>query len=781
MTARRRAPAFIVTSATLGVIAVISAAAWAYFARAILLPEPREREQLSVAREDFVGAEKCANCHSAQFALWRNSSHGRAGGPPSRETVIPRFDANAIIFRNARVTPRIRGGAYEFLVEQRGNPPQTLRVDGVIGGGHIYGGGTQGYVTNVADGTVRFLPFEWSKHASTWFCNTNARSGKGWTPITSSLRLEECGDWPPVRVLGDNPRYANCQSCHASQASLVLDTVARAYSTRFTSLAINCESCHGPGRKHVDLAGRGAFARGGDIGFTALAALDKDASSRVCYQCHAVKDQVREGFLSGDVLSQYYSTKLPLLGDRPLTPDGRIRTFAYQEGQQYSDCYLNGGMTCVSCHGPHDQQYRDVTGAKLTGRFSDVQCTSCHVSKAESPTSHTNHRAGSTSCTSCHMPSRQEPETRAVNTRYAGQAVVPYARSDHTISIPRPSVDAALGLVSACATCHAGTPIAEQEQQIHNWWGELKPINPTVAAQLRAVQLSDSGGALLLGARGGSPARDRHGYVQFAGIARYLENQVRPGADLASDDAARLRELVKDTDTDVRAAALAALHLAQGENRATRRVLAGALRAAGDSDAGLRQRWALSLGFMADRFKSSGNLPDAITAYSRALDVQPNSARLLLSRANAQREAGDLASAIESYRRSIDLDRGSPLAWVNFGIAFGEAGDTASAITALTNAASLDAGESLAWFNLANFSLVRGDLARAAELYQRTAKLDPSIALAHFQLAKVSLIRKDYPATLAHLRRGLAFDSSDVTARDLALELTRRLAGTARP
>jgi hypothetical protein len=61
--------------------------------------------------------------------------------------------------------------------------------------------------------------------------------------------------------------------------------------------------------------------------------------------------------------------------------------------------------------------------------------------------------------------------------------------------------------------------------------------------------------------------------------------------------------------------------------------------------------------------------------------------------------------------------------------------------------------------------------------------LDPSIVPAHFQLARVSLIGGDSVAALRHLRRGLAFDSSDAQAREMAAYLTNRpVSGTrARP
>ena len=168
----------------------------------------------------------CLGCHTL------GASGGRVG--PDLATVRQR--------RTARVTPRRRGTAYEFVVSRDGEADEVLRVDGVVGGGHMEGGGTHGFVTRRDDGTVRFLSFDWSRHDRRWFCNTNSRAQRGWVSITPELRLADCGDWPPVRVLGDLERYANCQGCHASQLSVALDTTSHRYETKFTSLAINCES-----------------------------------------------------------------------------------------------------------------------------------------------------------------------------------------------------------------------------------------------------------------------------------------------------------------------------------------------------------------------------------------------------------------------------------------------------------------------------------------------------------------------------------------------------------
>jgi tetratricopeptide (TPR) repeat protein len=737
-------------------------------------PPPTEPLASAATRADFVGAERCASCHAEQYRVWQTSTHARAGGPPSAATVIAPFNGGAIRFANARVTPRVRQGVYEFEVRPEADEPVVFRVDGVVGGGHMLGGGTQAFFMDLGDGSWRLIPFEWSRQAGVWFCNTNSRSGKGWAPISATTRLEECGDWPPSRVLGDHPRFGNCQSCHASQAIVALDSASQGYRTQFTSLAINCESCHGPGLRHVQLADAGSLGSSPDIGFGALATRDKDGSLRVCYQCHAIKDQLRPGFVSGDSLEAFYSTRLPLLGDRPLHPDGRIRTFAYQEGHQYSDCYLNGGMTCASCHDPHGQGYRTITGDPLPGRFDDAQCTSCHLSKAEGAIDHTKHPAAQVSCVSCHMPARQEPETRPGAARFAGRAVVPYARYDHTISIPRPALDSALQMVNACASCHATMSATQLEQAIAERWGEIKPIAPVIAAQLRAREGLSAGDAapLLLGSAGEATP---NAFARFAGVSRFFETYIALDTELPDAVETRLRELAGSADADIRAAALASLHLAQGSDRRTRRALAAALRAEQSRDVALRSRWAIMLGFAGDRWMGTGATGSAIAAYERALEVQPSNARLQASLGNALREAGEPTRAIAAYQRSIAIEPRQPLTWVNLGIALAQAGDAQGAVTAYVRAIAIDAAEPLAWFNLANVTLLRGDMAKAREFYGRALELDPALTEAHFQLARVGLLTRDSVAALRHLRRGLAFDSSNAEARQAADDLGRRL------
>jgi len=730
-------------------------------------PAPRPVSRAGEPRlEDFVGAERCASCHARQYAAWRGSTHGRAGGAPGRTTVLAPFGGPPIRFRDAVVTPVITpSGEYAFTVAQQDRPTRWFRVDGVIGGGHLQGGGTQGFVTRYPDGTLRFLPFEFIRREGVWFCNSTPRTGRGWVPITDHMTLAECGDWPPTRVLGDVPRFANCQGCHGSQIHTLYNPTARRYESRFTTLAINCESCHGPGRRHVELTSAGQRLVSADIGMEALATFDKDRSLAVCFRCHALKDNLAPGYLPGMPFDDYYALGFPQLGDRPLHPDGRVRTFAYQETQRYSDCSANGSMRCTDCHDPHSQSYRDVNGTPLQGRTSNGQCTGCHASKGDRLASHTHHPVGSpgSSCVACHMPYLQHPEV--------GRALR-YARSDHTIPVPRPASDTAEGVEGACHQCHAGKPSAALDAKLREWYGELKPQAALTAAMIRAAHLSDRAAAAKLLLR----PEVRHPAAQFAALGDFLERYLRPDMpSLERDVVERLEGLAQSGDIDVQALALASLHLARGRDRGVRRLLGDQLAALGDRDDAVRRRWVVALGFVGDRYRERGEPRNAITVYGKALEIRPGDPSVLLQLGLASADAGDWAAAVTAYRMSDAADPRRPLLHVNWGIALENLGDTGAARAEFRRALDVDPREPLGYFNLGALALASGRPGEAVPLLRQAGELDPSLASAHFDLARAAVLLGDGRQAVIALRRGLEFDPANTAARQVLERLERAL------
>ncbi len=712
--------------------------------------------------EDFAGATTCEECHEAQYSVWLNSTHGRAGGNPSEDLIIARFDGNPIRFADAVVTPTVDAdSSYIFIVDQEGFEPETLAVSGVIGGGHMVGGGTQGFVSEYPDGTVRFLPFDFIRREDLWFCNTNTRSDRGWIPITMDVSITECADWPPVRVLGTDDTYANCQECHAALVDLAFDSSASEYSTRITTLAIDCESCHGPMSDHVERSQPETIAADTDIAVEPLATYSKDSSLNVCFRCHALKDVMRQGYLPGKPLADYYSVGLTMLGGGPFYPDGRVRTFAYQGNHRYSDCYLNGSMTCVDCHDPHSQEYRDIWGRELSDRFADEQCTDCHSSKAEDPEAHTFHEPGTEGgkCVDCHMPYLQHPEL-GYHLRFA--------RSDHTIPIPRPGVDDRMGIVNACAQaqCHADSSVAALERVTREWYGDLKPHKPIVASLVQRDELDKRTAAAVLRDSSSFPA------AQIEALGVFVTRFLRPDMARIDPDVSRtLWQLADSPDLDVKATALAALQLVQGQIDSTRQLLAEALREAEDAGVPIRSRWATALGTFGDHYFELGDWGPAIRTYRKALEISPDRPAILMNMGLAQAYAQRHDSAVVCLRRSIEIDRRQPLAWVNLGFSLESLGDTAAAERAYRTALSISEHEAVGHFNLANILFRRGDLGPAIEHYERAISLQPTLGQAHLNLVRALVAEDELQDALAAARLWLRYFPNDQRPRQLILEL----------
>lgn len=555
---------------------------------------PGERPAQAPRFEDFVGAEACATCHPRAYDAWRASTHGRAGGRPDEVEIIAPFDGKPLVFRDAVVVPRRdESGRPVFEVGQKGRAKEILVVAAVVGGGHLAGGGNQTFFAEFPDGTFRFLPFDFSARQG-WF--VQRRPDFAWVPITPDLPLAAADNWPPHRLLGNDPLGQGCLDCHGSQIERTRDPETGASRTRWVSLAINCESCHGPGRRHVEIMQSPSASSAVDIGLAPLELLDKDASIRVCLGCHADKAMLVDGYFPGGEVEDHFGLKLEILRNQTFTPDAKVARFGYQDNHLFSDCYVNGSMVCTDCHDPHTQTYRDIWDRPLDGRYDDRQCTDCHASKLADPARHTHHAAGSqgSACVACHMPFLQQ---KGIGTH------VTYERADHTVSIPRPELDAAFGITGACARCHADLPVAELQAATDRWWGPPKPLPWYVDAILRAKDEQDVAGAAALLLR----TDVAHPSAQILTLSRLLEDRLAPDLPALDPDVQRrLEGLAASEDLDLAAIALASLHLTRGSDPEVRGFLAERMAAQGPRQGSVGVRRALVLDYLARLYASRG-------------------------------------------------------------------------------------------------------------------------------------------------------------------------------
>ena len=351
------------------------------------------------------------------------------------------------------------------------------------------------------------------------------------------------------------------------------------------------------------------------IGIQTAVGLSTDESLNMCFQCHAVKTPIREDYLPGENLQEFYSLKLPLLGnENPFGLNGRIKTFGYSLNHLYSDCYLNGAMDCTSCHNPHSNSYQDIAGNALIGRFDDNQCLSCHMAKSNDITAHTYHKPESegSSCVACHMPARQH---LAIGTE------IQYKRTDHTVAIPRPSFDAAQGLESACKQCHADISEEDLQLTINDWYGPIKPLHPVIANRMKVNQRTTGGDAakVLL------QPQHEHPMGQFANLTYFIKRYLSPGMTyLDLQIIEKLKDYTENEDIDIKALAYAGLHYSQYNNPQVKRFLTDEIKKLGQNEESVRRRWGLILDYFGSVFYLSGDKAKAIECYELASEVLPD-------------------------------------------------------------------------------------------------------------------------------------------------------------
>ena len=711
---------------------------------------------INADQDQFIGSKACQNCHPDQFSTWQQSTHGNAGGKPNKRRVLAPFDGTRINLEDGWFIPYSKNGRFFFRAQENGFPERKYEVIGVVGGGHIYGGGTQTYFGLFPDGTMRLLPFDYHPSSNTWFFETNDQSG--WVPVSKALSFRKSSEWPPSRTLGVMAEKQNCQQCHGSQIRTAFSSDKGKYISSYTDLSINCESCHGPGKEHVNLMQYGKSIIQGYTGIKSLKTLSKQESVEVCAQCHALKDMIKPGYSPGKDFQDYFSTKFAMLGGNPFYPDGRIKAFGYQQNHVFSDCFINGSMTCVDCHNPHSNEYQDVNRIPLKGKFDNGQCTSCHMAKASNIVEHTFHKQESEGslCTSCHMPFTQH---KAVG------KTIKFARADHTISIPRPLVDQSFNIENACQKCHAEMSINEVSVKMNEWYGELKPLHPLETALIKFNDNSTSEGLVGLLGSNSDPSPQ-----VFAGLSKaFMFNQPKETSEIIN----KLKHLCSNSDVDIKGLALAYLDLLKDEDETLNSFVIKSLAESGKDQTKIRTRWSTAISYRAEDQVKKGMLIPGINLYEKAVKIWPRNVKAKKGLAESYVLIGDFSKAIQTFGEIIQANAMDWQGWAGLGNTQTRLKQLDLAVEAYMRSLEINVYNPRAHLGIGNvlFKLKKNTL---AEMHlQKAIDLDPSLSEAYIYLAATKIRLQDYRMAATILDRGLILNPQDEAGTMMKVELNK--------
>lgn len=196
---------------------------------------------------------------------------------------------------------------------------------------------------------------------------------------------------------------ASCLECHeAAGQSLHGTPHARAKNPRTPAAGLSCESCHGPGKQHVDAGGEGfilnpAKMKPRDAGETCTTCHNRsehtyweggkhDSRNMSCVTCHSVHSPKSS---AGQLKTETQEQTCVQCHRTQVSKLHRSSHMPVREGK----------MQCSTCHNPHGSQNVKML---REGNSINESCASCHAEK-RGPFLW-EHAPGRNECITCHDP-----------------------------------------------------------------------------------------------------------------------------------------------------------------------------------------------------------------------------------------------------------------------------------------------------------------------------------------------------------------------------------------
>ncbi len=672
----------------------------------------------------YVDNALCVGCHQGYAKQWRESHHARAMAVPSAASV--RGDFNDTEYTHQGVTSRFFKRGETFFVRTDG-------PDGKLGEFEIsYAFGVeplQQYLIALPGGRLQPLQIAWDTERKRWF---------------HLLPKEKA---PPGDVLHWTGRYqtANtmCIGCHTTGFEKRYDVEKDSFDSRWKEPNVSCQSCHGPGERHVqwaEVARTGNTADQVVLEHSGLAIGFRKDNPRqeldVCAACHSRRSELRDNPVVGGMrLDQY----LPALLTRELY---------HADGQQLDEVYVDGsfrqskmyqkGVSCSNCHNPHSGTLRAEGNAV---------CLQCHTPQANAAFSsaagdfdtpkHHFHKADSAAaqCTSCHMPAKAYMQVQA--------------RADHSLRVPRPDLTVKIGTPNACNNCHSDKSAQWAADQVTRWYGPVRKQGSHYGEALAAARSGRPGGNEAL-------THLVSDTLQPPIVRASALNELR--AVSATDMSARI-EATRDTDPEVRAAAADSLELAPASQRVY--ALAPLLR---DSVRAVRIAAARSLCTLSQELIGSVNqvafdaaLAEYVSAQNASLDMPGAQLNLAVVYQNTGRN--DLAE--KHYLAALKIDPDFTPARANLAAFYNAASRNADAEHVLTEGLKRIPGIGELQYSLGLLLAEEKRLPEAVLALRKAARLMPDTARVHYNLGLALQQLGQRKDAEPELLRAQQLDSSD--------------------
>ncbi len=379
----------------------------------------------SPTREEagYVAPEMCAGCHRAIWETYQKTGMARSFYRPGPTNLIEDFAKNNTYYHkpsDSYFTMQRRDDKYyqrRYQIDFAGREVNVMgkQVDFIMGSGNH----SRAYLHRTARGTLIEMPLAWY-----------AEKGGYWAMNPGYDRPDHDGFRRPISY--------DCMFCHNGYPEIPVghdQPFAEPVYTGSLPEGIDCQRCHGPGRKHARLA-KTAGTTPEDLRNSIVnpSRLSAQLQMEACMVCHLETTS----FPLPNAIQHYERGPFSYKPGEPMS--AFILNFDHAPGKGRDDkyeivnaayrlrrsaCFLksNGKLLCTTCHNPHDIP----RGEEATRHYTAV-CRQCHASTLDRQVK-TGRHTRSADCIGCHMPKRRTED------------VVHVAATDHYIQRRKPAGD----------------------------------------------------------------------------------------------------------------------------------------------------------------------------------------------------------------------------------------------------------------------------------------------------------------------------------------------------
>ena len=718
----------------------------------------------------YVDPALCAGCHPNVWETYRHTGMAQSFYRPTRSNTVGDNQKSATYYHQASASyfsvferdGRFYQRRYQIGFDGKQTNDLEQEIDFVIGSGkHV-----RAFLHRTPRNTLVELPLAWY-----------AEKGGYWG-------MNPGYDRPDHPGFTRTANYA-CMFCHNAVPEIPsgpsgtssIEPGAEPVFAATLPEGIDCQRCHGPGSRHVQIAGASA-AKPEDIRNAIVnpARLSAERQMEVCMQCHLETTSFRLpnslvrvdrgpfSYRPGEPLADFMLQfdQAPGSGQEDRF---EIVNAAYRLRQ--SACFRKsaGALRCTTCHNPHD-----IPRGEAAARHYTQVCLQCHQAALQQLSAAGKHPSGD-GCAGCHMPKRRTDD------------VVHAVMTDHYIQRRKPARDLLAPRVERRET---------DENAYHGkvvlYYPEALPKRPENELDLAVAQVSQnsnlSDGINQLAAAIERYHPDRMEYYLYLADAWKESGQLdkavplyeeavrrKPGSLIALQrlgtslrsvgQLPRAAEILKRAVEVAPANAsswhqLGLVYLGQGQKTDA----LAAFQKAVELDPDLSEAYN-SLGGV---WLESRDLPHAEAAFREAIRIQPDYAEAHSNLGNALASAGGFEEARYHFEAAIRLKPNYAAARFNYAIALARARRYEEAQQQVEAALRAEPGFAEAHDLLGNLLVAKGKVQAGLEQFRAAIRLSPGFARAQLDLGATLADSGDVAQALPYLRKAAESPQPDVRA-----------------